>query len=107
MSRLERTGDFAFGVALLAATPIFVFIGVGLIAAQVPLVQGERFAGVVVRWALLGISFASYLFACKWRKKHRRISTSIFPWEVVTSIICGFGFMFVLVLALWAAGGAD
>ena len=107
MSRLAHTGDFVFGVALLGATPILVFIGTAFVAAQLSLFEGYRFADYLGRWAILGISFTSFLLACMWRRNHRRIPSSMFPVEVIVSIICGVGFMFVLLLALYAAGGAD
>jgi hypothetical protein len=107
MSRLQNLGDFVFGVALLAATPIFVFIVAAFVAAQISLFEEYRFTDYLGRWAILGISFTSFLLACMWRRKHRRLPSSVFPVEVVVSIICGLGFMFLLLLAWYAAGGAD
>ena len=107
MNRLVHFGDFVFGVALLAATPIFVFLGSVFIAAQISVFEGYRFTDYLGRWAILGISFTSFLLACVWRRKHRRIPSSVFPFEVILSVICGFGFMVVLLFALYAAGGAD
>ena len=77
MSRLEHAGDFVFGVALLAATPILVFVGTVFVAAKIPLFEGYRVADYVGRWAILGISFTGFLLACMWRKKHRRIPSSV------------------------------
>jgi len=107
MSRLANLGDFVFGVALLAATPILVFIGAAFVAAQISLFEGYRFTDYLGRWAILGISFTSFLLACMWRRKHRGIPSSVFPVEVIVSVVCGVGFMFVLPLTWYAAGGAD
>jgi len=107
MSRLANLGDFVFGVVLLAATPILVFLGAAFVAAQISLFEGYRLTDYLGRWAVLGISLTSFLLACMWRRKHRRISSSVFPVEVITSVICGVVFMFVLLLTWYAAGGAD
>lgn len=107
MNRWANLGDFIFGVALLTATPIFVFIGAVFVTARIGLFEGYTFTDYLGRWALLGISFVSFLVACMWRRKHRRIADSVFPVEVIVSIICGVGFMFVLLLAFYAVGGAD
>jgi hypothetical protein len=107
MSRLEHFEDFIFGVLLLAVTPILVFIATSFLASKMSLFEGYSFGDYVGRWAVLGVSFTGFLLACIWRKKHRRIPNSMFPFEVVTSIIFGVGFMIVLLTTLYAAGGAD
>ncbi len=104
---LDKCWRLFFGVAILAATPILVFVGAAFVAAQIPLLQGSSFASYLGRWAILGVSFVSFLMACMWRRKHRSSSSSLFPAEVIVSIIFGVGFMVILFLALYAAIGAD
>jgi hypothetical protein len=100
MTRPESLADFAFGVLIIAATPVFVFIGSGLISSYL-LAPAPGGLGV---WGL-ALSFVSFLAMCGWRKRHRRVRSSLFPLEVGLAMLCGFAFMIVLVMALWAAGG--
>lgn len=107
MSRLAHFGDFVLGVALLGATPILVFTGCTFIETQISLFEGDTLGDFLGRRATFGISFLSFILACRWRRTHRRIPISAFPLEVILSVICGLGFMYVLLLSLWAVGGAD
>ena len=105
MSRFKHVGDFIFGVVLLSATPIFIFIGTAFVVAILSRFDGYGLVDYLGQWVILGISFTSYLLACVWRKKHRRIPMSVFPIEVVVSIITGVGFMLALSLVLYVMRG--
>jgi hypothetical protein len=104
---MKRVGDFVFTIAILIGIPILVFLGAAFVFSAFGLVQGESDSAVMWRWAIWGLSFIGFLLACDWRrKKHRARSSSGLPFEIVVSVICGLGFMIVLLLALYAIGGA-
>ena len=109
MTRLNYTGDLIYGVVLLGAIPVLVYVGAEFVASHLFAADFERdqIGARLVRWTILAISFLSFLLACRWRRSHRRGPVSTFPLEVTLSVKCGFAYMVALILALYAAGGAD
>ena len=99
MSRFVALIDFAFGVLIIAGTPIVAFFGPALLVSWI---SASSINGLGI-WGLL-ISFGSFLAVCVWRKRHRRARRSLFPLEVGLGVFCGLLFMVALLIAGFTAG---
>jgi hypothetical protein len=100
MTRAQKIWDFLFGVALIGAAPIVMFMAA---AFALRFVAGSRFAGPLV----LTSATAAFAGACIWRKKHRVLPSSLFVAEVAVAIFASVLFMLVFVAAGYAAYRAD
>jgi phosphoglycerol transferase MdoB-like AlkP superfamily enzyme len=102
MTGLQKLWDFTLGIAVIAGTPIVSILVLVYLASKVP-----RDFGAAAFLMAFGMSFVAYLCACSWRRKHRRLSQHVFPWEVLTGTVAGLAFMAVYIFASATAALAD
>jgi len=106
-TRSERVWDFAFGVALIAGTPIVVYWSICLVAAWVFNPSSNLLLLGLVSQGALAAALTALVCACLWRSKHRLLSRSMFVVEVVVAILIGGMYFLVLAAAGYAAYRAD
>jgi hypothetical protein len=106
MGRTQKHWDFIFAVALIGGMPLGVLIiaGFGLhlaMPSELMTAQRLRTVGPVLA------SVASFIIACWWRTRHRKIRSSLILLEVGAGLFFGFAFLVILLLAGYAAYRAD
>ena len=105
MTRSQKIWDFVFGVAVISGAPIVTLCAISFVA---PLILSSYVGrSSLPGWTIIAIGAVTFLGACVWRRKHRQLPSSLFAAEVLTAILAGGLFLFVLSAALYAAYRAD
>jgi heme/copper-type cytochrome/quinol oxidase subunit 3 len=101
MTRIAKAWDFLWGVLIIGALPVLAFMGVGVLGGLLgfPFEDGLSLIAAVVTSVMLVAPMATLYFACRWRKRHRRLPAWVFRIELLLGVILGVAFLGVLMVA--------
>jgi hypothetical protein len=109
MTRIRKFWDFIFGVILIGGMPALIFLAISFSTSFFLDSHSSKYQfqlALLAKTAIV-ISLFTFLFGCWWRNKHRLVSKSFFPLEILFGFLFGFLFFVILIGALYAAHRAD
>lgn len=111
MTRAQKILDFLFGVTLISGAPAVTFLFLFIIMSSFYYSAwwwAERHPSLPAAYLIMLMSvLATFILACLWRRKHRRLSTSTFIAEVFVAVFVVAFFIIIFMAGERAAYHAE